>query len=218
MQSKLLLILPVTFLLVGCLTACSLQTPYPNRTLYTITPGSPDSTYVDAQPAHNITLCVRRIVAVAPYGGTGMVTRTAAHSLAVDYYNCYAAPPSDLLTSELIQWMRSTNTFAAVTDGSGGLPHQWALEGRLQQLLIDNSTPAAPEAVLTLELVLLDDTGAVSRCVMEKTYAERLRIPTADPASGIEGLSKACRALFVKAATDMKSFPQTRNGGVSRPQ
>jgi len=207
----------VTFVVVGCLMACSLQSPYPDRALYAIAPGPPDSAIVDTEPAHNVTLRVRRIVAVPPYGGTDLVTRTAAHRLAVDYYSAYAAAPSDLLTTELIQWLRSTNTFSAVTDAAGGLPHQWSLEGRLQELAIDNSNPAAPEAVLALELVLIDDTGSASRCLMAKTYTERLRIPGPDPASGIEGLSKACRALFIRATADMETLPQSGNGGAKRP-
>ena len=138
-----------------------------------------------------------------PYGSVSFVTRSAANRIAFDYYNSFAASPSDLVTGELVQWLKTTNTFTVVTDGSGGMTHQWALEGRLQDLAVDATNPAAPEAVLTLELIVLDDSGAVPRRLLEKTYTEHCPIPSTAPRAAAEGWSKACHNAFEKFSADL---------------
>jgi len=198
-------------LLMLAIGGCSLSTPYPNRALFTINPGTPEQTEqaasAPAGAAHHIVLRVRRIIAVAPYDGTAFVYETGPHRVETDYYDAFAAPPADLLTEELVQWLRATGICAGVTDGRGSVASQWALEGRLQELAVDTSDASKPAAVMKLQLVLLDETGVVPVVILDKVYAERSSLSATDAKSAAEGWSAACRAAFREFSADLAAVP-----------
>jgi len=181
---------------------CGLNTPYPSRALYTLNVDPP----VPATPPHeqkDVTLRIRRIVAVAPFNGQAFVYRMSANSIRTDYYNTFAAPPADLVTSELVQWLRASKLFTAVVDSGATLHHQWVLEGRIQDLSIDMSNPAKAQAVVTMQMLLLDDSSAVPRVLFDKSYTERAPITSADPVSASAGWSITCGRVFNRIADDL---------------
>src|SRR6185369_1752286 len=95
----------------------------------------------------------------------------------------FAAPPADMITSQLVQWLRASQTFSAVTESGSELTHQWALERRVQDLSIDLSDSKKPQAVLSMQIVMLDETDAVTRMLFEKSYTKRIPIAATDPAA-----------------------------------
>jgi hypothetical protein len=198
-------------LLILAIGGCSLSAPYPNRAMFTINPGPPEQTEqaasAPAGAAHHIILRVRRIIAVAPYGGMAFVYQVGPHRVETDYYNAFAAPPADLLTGELVQWLRTTGICADVTDGSGTMASQWALEGRLQELAVDTSDASKPAAVMKLQLVLLDETGVVPVVILDKVYSESVSISATDAKSAADGWSAACRAAFTQFSVDLAAAP-----------
>jgi ABC-type uncharacterized transport system auxiliary subunit len=196
-------------ILTACALAagCSLSTPYPSRALYTLNVSAPAS---EAHPIPKpITLRVRNLIAVEPFNGLNFIYRTAPTSITADYYNAFAAPPADLLTVQLVQYLRATHTFATVTDASGSATHQWVLEGRLQDLSIDVATPSKPEAILTLQIVILDESGPITRVLFDHTYTERTPLPAAapPPANAAAAWSTCAHSLFQHLATDLTTLP-----------
>ena len=168
----------VSLLAVGALSlaGCGLSTPYPSRALYTLSATAPE-TPTHPQAHKDITLRVRRIVAIAPFNATSFDYRDSATSIRTDYYNTFAATPADLLTAQLTRWLSASHIFAAVVDSGVNLPNQWALEGRIQELSVDVSHPQKPQAVITMQLLLLDESGVVTRVLSDKTYTERTDLP-----------------------------------------
>jgi ABC-type uncharacterized transport system auxiliary subunit len=181
---------------------CSLSTPYPDRALFTINAGTPE-TAAEKASASDVTLRVRRIIAVPPFGGTAFVYRTGPNKLQTDYYDAFAAAPADLISAQLVQWLRNSHQFASVMDSNAGMPHQWALEGRLQELVVDTSDGKQARAVITLEFVLLDDRDPAPRVLLERTYTEAVAIPSTDAKAAAEGWSAACRKIFGRLSADL---------------
>ncbi|MGN6367844.1 MAG: ABC-type transport auxiliary lipoprotein family protein [Phycisphaerae bacterium] len=188
---------------LGVVAGCSLSTPYPNRALFTINVGAPGAGGGGAAtgPAgKDVALRVRRIIAVPPFGGTAFVYRRGKNQLQTDYYNGFAAAPADLITAQLVEWLRAEHLFSAVADNNSGVGHQWALEGRLQELVID-TTGGTPRAVVTMEFVVLDDRDPAPRPLMERTYTEGVSIKGEEGAAA--AWSAACRRIFERLSGDL---------------
>jgi ABC-type uncharacterized transport system auxiliary subunit len=201
----------MTLLLMGqalLAASCSLSTPYPGRSLYTINVAAPEATtHPSSQPPKPITLRIRRFVAISPFDSQTFVYRVAPNSISTDYYNTFAAPPADLITSQFIEWLRASHAFASITDGNGSAPHQWVMEGRLQDLSIDLSDSKQAVAVMSVQVVVMDESGAVTRVLADKTYSERVPIVARDAASAAAGWSSACGKIFGRIAGDLSSIP-----------
>jgi hypothetical protein len=181
---------------------CSLSAPYPNRALFTINTGVPEA--AASKPANSdVALRVRRIIPVPPFGGTAFVYRTGPNKLQTDYYDAFAAAPADLISAQLVVWLRGTHAFEAVVDSNAGMPHQWALEGRLQDLSIDTSDGKGPRAAVTLEFVLLDDRDPAPRPLLERVYTEAVPLKGSDATAAAEGWSAACRNIFARLSADL---------------
>jgi ABC-type uncharacterized transport system auxiliary subunit len=184
------------------LAGCSLSTPYPDRALFTINVGTPDAGASKPAPS-DVTLRVRRIIAVPPFGGTAFVYRTGPNKLQTDYYDAFAAAPADLISAQLVMWLRGTQQFAAVMDSNAGAVHQWALEGRLQELAIDTSDGKQARAVITLQFVLLDDRDPAPRPLLQRVYTEIVPLKGNDAAAAAEGWSAGCRSIFARLSADL---------------
>lgn len=187
---------------LGIVAGCSLSTPYPDRALFTINAGKPEAG-VEKGTASEVRLRVRRIIAVPPFGGTAFVYRTGPNKLQTDYYDAFAAAPADLITAQLVEWLRGTNQFAAVVDSNAGMPHQWVLEGRLQEMSIDTSDGKQARAALTMEFVLMDDRDPAPRPLLERTYTEAVPMSGSDAKAAAEGWSAGCRKIFSRLSADM---------------
>ncbi len=184
--------------------ACNLSTPYPSKSLYIINTTAPDRPL--PQPRHkDITLRIRRFIALPPFNDEAFVSRLGPNSLRRDYYNVFAAPPADIITSDLIQWLRAAQSFNAVIDASSATPHQWVLEGRIQDLSIDMSDPPHPQAVIALQILLLDDSGAAGHILLDKSYTERVPVASADPSAAAAGWATACSKVFSRITDDLNT-------------
>jgi len=194
----------VVMMVVGMVVAgCSLSSPYPNRALFTINAGAPDAKGEAEVARKDVALRVHRIVSVPPFGGTAFVYRPGKNRLETDYYDAFAAAPGDLVTAQLVEWLRGTNMFAQVLDNNSGMSHQWALEGRLQELAVDTSDAKSPRAVMTLQFVLLDERDPAPRPLLERVYTEAVPLTGSDAAAAAEGWSAACRKIFERLSADL---------------
>jgi ABC-type uncharacterized transport system auxiliary subunit len=201
-SASLAVIAALTFATAGC----SLHTPYPSRTLFTISAGEPAPTQiVPAADKKPINLRIRRLIALPPFNTTSFLYRTGPDTIAADYYNTFAAPPADLLTVDVVEWLRQTGLFAAVTDANSSGSHQWALEGRVVTLAIDGSNAAKPEALLTLHIMIWDESGPTARIALDQTYTARAPVSPNDAAHAAAAWGADCRTVFSALLHDLQA-------------
>ena len=197
---------PFVLAVVCALAAgCSLSTPYPGRALYTLNVAAP-SVPENAQPPKPITLRIRRFIAIEPFNTQSFIYRTGANSITSDYYNTFAAPPVNLLTSELVLYLRAAHTFETVADSNATLAHQWLLDGRLQDLSIDVTDPKSPQAVLTLQVVVMDESGPNTRVLMDKPYTQRVPISSSAAPDAAAAWSTCAQKIFQQLTTDLTAL------------
>jgi ABC-type uncharacterized transport system auxiliary subunit len=194
-------------LVASCALAasCSLSTPYPGRALYTLNVAAP-SALENAPPPKPLTLRVRRFIALEPFNTENFIYRTGANSVTSDYYNTFAAPPAELLTSALVQYLRAAHTFETVADSNATLPHQWVLEGRLQDLSVDVTDAKNPQAVLTLQVVVMDESGPNTRVLMDNPYTQRVPISSSSAPNAAAGWSTCAQKIFQQLTTDLAAL------------
>jgi ABC-type uncharacterized transport system auxiliary subunit len=185
--------------------SCSLSTPYPGRALYTLDVAAPTA-LENAPPPKPLTLRVRRFIALAPFNTENFIYRAGANSITSDYYNTFAAPPAELLTAQLVQYLRAAHTFATVADSNATLAHQWLLEGRLQDLSIDTTDPKNPQAVLTVQVVVMDESGPNTRVLMDHAYTQRVPIASSAAPNAAAAWSTCAQKIFQQLTTDLTAL------------
>ena len=188
-------------LLVGC---SGLSQPPLNRSCYALDPGQPTATLsAPREPTTRTdppTLQVRRLRVDSPYDGVAFVYRTAGDQYQTDYYNNFITPPDQMITSDLTTWLARTSRFAYVVDSGSQASNPYTLTGTVTALYGDYTNKTAPQAVISMRLVLLDQN---SRIVFQKQYDAAAPIQIGSAASLVQGWNQALRQILAQSATDL---------------
>lgn len=157
---------------------------------------------VPSQGAVNLRL---RRVQVSPLcSGREMVLRSEGASFSSDYYNTWFVPPADMLTQGLRQWLDRSGLFAHVVDSGSLAGAAMVLEGTVNALYGDFSG-AVPEAVVEMQFLLLDESGAHNEIVFSGDYSQRIALVSERPADLAVGLRQGVAAVFAGLESDLES-------------
>lgn len=146
-------------------------------------------------------LKVRRFRVSRAFAGRGLVYRTGELAYESDFYNEFFASPDDLITDEVRRWLAQSAAFGHVVDSSHAVEARYALEGSVVALYGDYRKKDSPEAVLDMQLLLLNDAPALPRIVFEKAYGARAALEGTSP----EALAKAWGRALAKILTDFEA-------------
>ena len=206
----------VTFTAAACIfmaSCASFSRPATDRQLFAIDPGAP-SQAAPARPPGSIVktasvempaLRVRRLQVVNPYSGTAFVYRRPGGAFHTDYYNGFIAPPAELLTGALIDWLSHAGGFATVTDAASSVPARYVLEGNVTALYGDYTDRKAPKAVIRIKVFVLDEQARGSRLAFQKEYEATAPIQPASVPSLVDGWNKAARSVLEQLGADLPS-------------
>jgi cholesterol transport system auxiliary component len=103
-------------------------------------------------PATGPILLVRDLIAAPGFDQQGLQTLQPDGSIAVDFYNLWAAPPAQAVTQALITWCQASGEFSAVVSPGSRLTPNLILEGTLTELLADLGAGQG-RAALTLVVI-----------------------------------------------------------------
>jgi hypothetical protein len=189
-------------LLVSC---GSLSQPPLDRACFEIDPGQPAVTVsraaaVASTQADPATLQIRRLHVDGPYDGIAFVYRDGANQCRTDYYNNFITPPDQMLTSAVRNWLAQSSRFRFVVSADSEAAGPYALEGTVTALYGDFADKAAPRAVMTIRLELLDPS---SKIVFQKEYAATSSIEPGSAQKLVEGWDTDLRDILLKVATDL---------------
>jgi cholesterol transport system auxiliary component len=192
----------------GCL---DLKKSNPEKRSFVLDVGAPRQ----ETPAKGVVvLKINKLRASPLFAGRAMVYRVADLQYESDFYDEWFVAPGTLVTQEVYRWLSQSTGFQLVVVGTNHVEPTHLLEGTLTEFYGDFR--AAPQAVLGLELRLLDaihDRPPFFR----RTY--RQEVPLSDRSSEAlaRGLTDALRVVLVDLAKDIAAVEPDRTPNSPRP-
>jgi uncharacterized lipoprotein YmbA len=178
--------------------------PFPDKDFFALEPGRPQSPA--AQPIAEV-LRVRGLRVSEPFDGVMFVYKTGPAKYKTDYYNGFIASPEQLLSSELVRWLSESHAFIAVLDSAGEGNSRYLLDGVVTELYGDYTNPVSPKAVMAAKFLLLDDSGASTLVISQKTYRKEAPLEAKTPTALAAGLGAAFRQILIDLTADFGQVP-----------
>lgn len=145
---------------------------------------------------------VRPFRALPPFDATGFVVRRPGNEYATDFYNAWLVPPQDLIRVQASRYLEQAGLFSAVYDASSGTLPPLSLEGVVSELFLDYAG-AAPEAVVTLRLLVLDERAPAFTVLFSSEKTGRAAFDPADKAAPAQAFGQALTQALAALAQDL---------------
>lgn len=187
-------------LLCLSLVSCeAMMKPAPDKAYFAIDVPPP----ARAKASSDLVLRVRRVNVATPYHARTFVYKVGEGKFESDYYNGFITSPAENLTGELIEWLAAGGPFASAIDGASSVSHQLVLESNVTALYGDYTDKQAPQAVIEAKFFLMDDTGADTRIVHQKTYRQTAPLTGEGPAALVVAWGQAWRKMLTQLTEDL---------------
>jgi ABC-type uncharacterized transport system auxiliary subunit len=141
---------------------------------------------------------VRTLRAGPGLEGRGLQTLQADGSIRTDFYEQWSVPPAQGVEDALRQWLADCGRFSAVVAPGSRMPADLALEGELTALW---SEPAAAHADASVSIVVVQQSGATPRIVLQRTAAAQAPLAGATASDQVAAQIAALAAVFEKIET-----------------
>jgi uncharacterized lipoprotein YmbA len=203
---------------MGALVSCSGLEPA-GKSLYALDPGKPTtatsdpSTSASREPA----LQVRRVNIAPPFDGLSLVSRTRDGTYVKDFYSEWVAPPEELFSTEMVDWLNTSSVFASVVDGRSAAPHRYALETSITSLYGDFQDPHKPRVVLSARVYLLDEASGSRTVAFQNHYDISTPVAAASADELVRGSGQAYRQLLESMTRDLAAFRKTTVAAANVP-
>ena len=193
--------------LVACaalsFVACSIGKPIPPATTYVVEPPMPATRTAAAQRSG--TLRIGNVRVAAPFAGNALVYRANEVQFTADPYQAFLADPAAMLGSQLAAWLDRAGPFEGVAQPGSARTAPYVLEATFTELYGD-FTPGAPAAaVMTVQFVLVDQTGARSKTLYEGTISRRVGLAQATPEALVHGYGQALSEILEQFVSDLEA-------------
>lgn len=120
-----------------------------------------------------------------------------------DYYNRLLAPPAQLLTDELREWLMKSKV-GPVREPGSPLASDWIVQARLTEFHADYRDLQRPRAVAGMVIVLIARNDSGGRQVSERTYRGEVPMREISPAAAAEGWGLAAGRIFAAFTRDLR--------------
>lgn len=141
-------------------------------------------------------LLVRTVAAAPGMEARGVQWLLKDGSLNVDYYEQWAASPTQAMEEGLRRWLADSGLFSAVVAPGSRVTPELVLEAELTALVAD---PRAGSAKASLALVLLEPRGDRTRVRLQRTETAEARLAGSDAVSIVGALREAAAAVLGQA-------------------
>jgi uncharacterized lipoprotein YmbA len=201
---------------LGVLVSCTAMDPA-NKSLYALDVGKAPGARRDPPPVRQVSsippgvwrdqvLQIRRVNISPPYDGLSLIYRTRDGTYVKDYYNEWTAPPEELFSSQLVDYLSVSGAFASVVDGRSAAPHRFALETCITALYGDFRDPQHPNVVLAARIYLLDDSTGNRRVAYQNHYDITIPLAAASARDLVLGAGSGYRKLLESVTHDLSPF------------
>jgi len=182
------------------LVACSIGRPVRQPTMYLIEPPLAES-----RPVPQWAQTVRvGFVRVAPaYSSSALVYRLDDFRYEADPYHSFMTDPAAMLASGMALWLERTGAFAQVIPPGSGQSAPYVLEITVGSLYGDFRSGRPPEAVLSIQFMLIDQTEVRPKVAYERNLESRVVLASASPEALVQGYGKAVADILAQLASDL---------------
>ena len=193
-----LVLLPVLFLLSGCLSRPPLHT----QTLaFDPLAGSVPKGAARGERV----VCIRSLRVAAPFDDRSLVYRVGDFSYHADPYSEFLVSPAESLRPPIRSWMRQSDLFRTVVEPGSALKPNTMAEVTVLELYGDFHRPPEPAAVLTLRYVLLDSPeGIPGKLVFEGEYSRRVLLKEKNANALMVGWNEALTQILAQLGSDLR--------------
>ncbi len=180
-------------ILITLLSACSLpKQPAIQSTSWMV---SPERTGPPYKPRTELWLKLGSVSVATPFDGKSLVYRLSDQRYEKDFYNIYAAIPSEMIGNAARQWMNSTNIFSATVGQSNSFFPFYTLQASVEEFYGDYRV--RPEAVVTIEFFLtVTNGGKTNPIIGANRYTKRIALQDNTPAALAAGQQQALAEIF----------------------
>jgi cholesterol transport system auxiliary component len=146
-------------------------------------------------------------VEIAPqFDHRSLVYRTAEHELERDPYAGFAAPPADMLTAAIREYLRDSSYVRDVVEPGDDLPADLLVEVHASELSGDFRRRDDAAAVLSLEFRVIDARRAADPVVLlRKAYSRRDRIPRRSAGAVVAAWNQALSRVMQEFLSDLEA-------------
>lgn len=181
------------------LCGCSLSKAYPAKNYYYLSA----TRNADGSPLRSKVLRVQPLEISSAYAGKGLVSRLSEVEYESDYYAEFFTRPNDMITEQLVSWLRESGQFQEVIGEASTLSAEWVIEGVIDGLYADLREPAQPKAVLSFQIRMIDDRGRRPEVISTKKYSRSESIPSSSSPDLVQGWNRALEALLAEVERDL---------------
>ncbi len=177
------------FLVVVCLALAvagcvNLKRDYPQRTLYSLDPAREG---VLPAPETGPAVRVQPFKASPGLESTEFIYRTGESTYETDFYHAFFTFPADQVRSAATGWLNDSGLARIVFSRSSSLSPDYVVEGNLSRLHGDFRDRKNPQAVIGVDLLVLDNRQAEPGILLGKSYSRSVTISSASPDALVKG-------------------------------
>lgn len=180
------------------LASCSLRQPAVVTQDYALKLPAPA-----AGPAGTRDITVLPLTSAPTASGQMLLYRTSDVRYESDFYNRFLAPPAQVLTSELRQWLTASKAGVVRNPGSP-LPSDLTIQPRLTELYADYRDIKNPQAVIGMEIILIGRTDTGNQQLFRRTYRRSVPMKAVSPSAAVEGWGKGAGQIFAEFTADLR--------------
>lgn len=195
-------------LLVCVLGACvKLERPTLDRKYFTLDAVRPSTAEKNALIDKN--LIVRRVKISPRYEDRDLVYKVAENGFEADYYNSFFVPPAAMITQELRVWIGESGVFANVLGPDSMGTGDYLLEGLVNSIYGDYSTPDH-KAVVQMQFILLDNGDPSLPILYSQDFSRVINIKGAGPEALVEAFNKGLESILVELEKGLAEVVQQK--------
>ena len=185
------------------LVACSLPKRPPIETANWLV--SPERTAAPYKARTDIWLKVGSVSVKSPFEGRSLVYRLGDQRYEKDFYNIYAAIPSEMIGNATRQWMNNANIFAATVGQSNSFFPFYTLQVSVEEFYGDYRV--RPEAVVSVEFFLsVTNGGKVNPLIGANRYSKRVALKDNTPSALALGQQQALAEILQQYESELYKY------------
>lgn len=181
------------------LCGCSLSKAYPAKSYYYLSA----TRNADSRSPQSTVLRVQPLEIASAFAGKGLVSRLSEVEYKSDYYAEFFTRSDDMITEQLVSWLRESGQFQEVIGEASTLSAEWVIEGVIDGLYADLREAAQPKVVLSIQIRTIDDRGRRPEVTSTKKYSRSEPVSSSSSADLVLGWNRALESLLAEIEQDL---------------